>query len=331
MIDINNLNYKIAVLGPIPRDYIITYAGEVIEKYGGINHPAIALSKLLNNDSTIIPVTHVRRRDEIPIKNILSIYPNINLQHISSNADQGDVIHLRFLDLNNRIEKQFAFMNPITPDDVKDLLDCDAFVIVPVTDFEVTLDTLKFIKKHSDAIVIFDAHGPTSSLSLSGDRFSKFWVDRDCWLPYIDILKMNQHEAKCSWFKKEYNLTDLENKNALMEEELQTFAEHCLVKGIKALYITLDSRGCLVYFTNNGQVQKKLISSIKMEKVVDTTGCGDSFAAGVAFGTLVFKDYIKAAQYGNALGAQRTQGKTFDVFKSYPETERMVKKAYGDY
>ena len=47
---------------------------------------------------------------------------------------------------------------------------------------------------------------------------------------------------------------------------------------------------------------------IPVENVVDTTGCGDSFAAGMAFGYLFGRDIVKACQYGNAMGAQRCAG-----------------------
>ncbi len=40
------------------------------------------------------------------------------------------------------------------------------------------------------------------------------------------------------------------------------------------------------------------------------------------------KDYIGAARYGNALGALRTQGKTFAVFKSLEETDKIIKETY---
>ena len=33
-----------------------------------------------------------------------------------------------------------------------------------------------------------------------GDRANRLWIERDAWLPYIDILKMNLEEAGCSWF-----------------------------------------------------------------------------------------------------------------------------------
>ena len=70
------------------------------------------------------------------------------------------------------------------------------------------------------------------------------------------------------------------------------------------------------------------IKSIYMKDVVDTTGCGDSFAGGLAYGFSVYNDPVKAAQYANALGALRTQGKTFDVFKSKRDTDKMIAEYY---
>ena len=320
---------KVAVLGPIPRDRITTHNGEVIEKYGCATHTAIALSNLLAADDLVIPVTHVRKKDETAIRNIFSPYANITLSHIDSAEDQGDVINLNFVDQNKRLEKQVAFMNPIVPEDIKDILDSEVFVFVPVTDFEVPLETLKYIKENSNGIIVFDAHGPTNTLTIHGDRLMKFWVDRDRWLPYIDILKMNLEEANCSWFEKEYTLSELEGNEEIAMEKLPLFAKHCLGKGLKALYITLDSRGVMVYTLKNGVFHEELVPSIKVENVIDTTGCGDSFAGGVAFGMLKDRnDFVQAARYGNVLGAQRTQGKTFEVFKSLSETDQMIKKSY---
>jgi adenosine kinase len=71
------------------------------------------------------------------------------------------------------------------------------------------------------------------------------------------------------------------------------------------------------------------VPAVKVENVIDTTGCGDSFAGGLGFGLLQKpKDYVGAARYGNALGALRTQGKTFNVFKSLDETNQIIKSTY---
>ncbi len=321
---------KIAVLGPIPRDTITTHHGEVIEKYGCVTHTAIAISNLLGDRGTVYPVTHVRKADKGPIDELLGAYSNINTEYVYDYSDRGDVIHLTFLDQNKREEKQTAFMPPISTKDIEPLLDCDVFVCVPVTDFEVPLNTLQYIKANSEGSIVFDAHGPTTALTVHGDRVLRFWVDRDDWLPYIDVLKMNLEEASCSWFSHEYSENYLEEEHELAEEKLPEFAMHCLQHGLQSLFITLDSRGVMVYSLENGVLKQELVPSVPVDHVVDTTGCGDSFAGGVAFGLLMDdQDTIRAAQYGNAMGAQRTQGKTFDVFKSLEETNLILERVYG--
>lgn len=323
--------FNVAVLGPIPRDHITTYKGDIIEKYGCAMHTSIGLSRLLGDQGTVHAVSHLRKKDEGPVKEILSPYGNIDTSHITSDADQGDVITLKFLDQNNRLEKQTGFMNPILPEDVKDLLHCDVFVCVPITDYEIPLQTLKYIKENSKGQIIFDAHGPTNTITIMGDRILKFWIDRDQWLPYIDVLKMNLEESNCCWFDRVFR----EDIVVSLEEDdtshLREFAEHTLKHGVKSLIVTLDAKGGALFFMEEGEIMEQFIPAMSVKNVVDTTGCGDSFAGGLGFGLLETPgDYIRAAKYANALGAQRTQGKTFEVFLPREITDKMIIEHYGD-
>src|SRR4029077_5282461 len=170
-------------------------------KYGCVMYTAVALSSLLDAGDTIVPISHVRRQDEGPVKDILGSFPNIDTSGITSSADQGDVVELRYLDQNRRVERQTSFMNPVLPADVDRVLDADMFVCVPITDYEVGQPTLRHIKEHSGASVVLDAHGPTVTLTLNGERHPRVWADRDVWLPYIDILKMNLEEAGSTWLR----------------------------------------------------------------------------------------------------------------------------------
>jgi len=98
---------------------------------------------------------------------------------------------------------------------------------------------------------------------------------------------------------------------------------------VKCVYITVDSRGCMVYFEEKGKLKEEMVPAIKVNHVIDTTGCGDSFAGGIGYGLLQNpEDYLGAAQFGNALGALRTQGKTFDVFKSLAETTVIIRQGH---
>lgn len=321
--------YQIAVLGPIPRDHITSYKGQVIEKYGCITHPVVVLSKLFGEDARILPVTHIRKIDESTIKEILQVLPGVDLQYISSEADCGDVIRLRFLDQTERVKTMLAFMNPIVIDDVKNILDSDAFVFLPVTDFEIALETLKFVKEHSEGLIVFDAHGPTKTVTALGDRLSKFWIERAQWLPYIDVLKMNLKEARYCWFKKRYNtLEELEDATPLDVAELPNFARYCFRFGVQVLYITLDVSGCLVYSMEDGELREELVPAVPVDDIVDSTGCGDSFAGGLIFGLLTTNDYVKAAQFANALGAQCLQGSGFEGFESLARTQQIIAGTY---
>jgi len=139
---------------------------------------------------------------------------------------------------------------------------------------------------------------------------------------------MNLEESQCSWYDRDYtkDLESLYDENNI--SHLDEFATYILNKGVSLLYITLDSRGCAIYSKENDTVKKKIISSMKVDNVIDTTGCGDSFAGGLAYGLVYYKDPIKAAKYANILGALRTQGKGFDVFKNKEETNRILNVVY---
>jgi sugar/nucleoside kinase (ribokinase family) len=319
---------KVAVLGPIPRDQIETPAGERFHKYGCVMYTAVALSALLDAGDTVVPISHVRRQDEGPIKQILGSFANIDTSGITSTADQGDVVELRYVDQNRRVERQASFMNPVRPADLDQVLDADMFVCVPITDYEVGQPTLRHLKEHSRAPVLLDAHGPTVTLTRSGERHPRVWADQDLWLPYVDILKMNLDEAASAWLGQSAELAA--DPPRLSDDQLRDLAGHCLDRGVGAVCVTLDERGCVAFFRDGaGGVAGQFVDRIEVPHVVDTTGAGDSFAGGLAYGYLAYRDYVVACQYGNAMGAQRVTGTDLDVYLPRQETERQVLAAYG--
>lgn len=146
--------------------------------------------------------------------------------------------------------------------------------------------------------------GPTSTLARGGERHPRIWADRDVWLPYIDILKMNLEKAGSTWLGESPEMTG--DPPSLTQDELGDLARHCLDRGVGAVCVTLDERGCVVFYRqDDGELAEEVVDRIEVAQVVDTTGAGDSFAAGLGFGYLEYHDYVVACQYGNAMGAQR--------------------------
>ena len=319
---------KVAVLGPIPRDHVTTHRGDVLEKYGCALYTTIALSALVGPNGVVVPIVNTGEQDVEAIREILGAYDNVDLTGIRAVGDRSSVIELRFVDQNNRLERQTGFMAPITPADVEFALDADAFVCVPVTDYEVTLSTLEYIKRNSDGIVLLDGHGPTTSLSIGGERVRRLWLDIDEWLPSIDVLKMNLEEAGCSALPGPGD--DRQPGDAIPVEQIREFAAYVLAHGLKAVSVTLDESGCVAYtLDDDGEVVEHTVGRVPIDHVVDTTGCGDSFAAGMGFGYLLDGDILTACRYGNAMGAQRAAATALDGYLSYEETTRQLEAAYG--
>ena len=72
-----------------------------------------------------------------------------------------------------------------------------------------------------------------------------------------------------------------------------------LAKLVKGLIVTKGSQGSVIY-CDRQQIE---IPSVEADKVVDPTGCGDAFRAGLLYGIANGMDWQSAGQLGALMGA----------------------------
>jgi adenosine kinase len=72
-----------------------------------------------------------------------------------------------------------------------------------------------------------------------------------------------------------------------------------LAKLVKAFVVTLGAQGALVYVGT----ESIEIPSVKAEKIVDPTGCGDAFRAGLLYGIAQGMDWHTTGRLASLLGA----------------------------
>ena len=72
-----------------------------------------------------------------------------------------------------------------------------------------------------------------------------------------------------------------------------------LAKSVKGLIVTRGAQGSVIY-ANGQQVE---VPSVKPEKLVDPTGCGDAYRAGLLYGITHDMDWRSTGQLGSLLGA----------------------------
>ena len=104
---------------------------------------------------------------------------------------------------------------------------------------------------------------------------------------YVDIVFANEEEAAA--------FTDINEDYSAMAIEL---AEHCEIAAVK-----VGAHGS--YIAHGGSVEK--IEPVPAERVIDTTGAGDLWAAGFLFGWTQDRPLPECAKIGSILGAAVVQ------------------------
>ncbi|HZN27115.1 MAG TPA: carbohydrate kinase family protein [Burkholderiales bacterium] len=74
-----------------------------------------------------------------------------------------------------------------------------------------------------------------------------------------------------------------------------------LAKLVQAFVVTLGARGAVVY-TERGQID---IPSVKAAAIVDPTGCGDAFRAGLLYGLAAGMDWPTTGRLASLLGSMK--------------------------
>jgi adenosine kinase len=86
---------------------------------------------------------------------------------------------------------------------------------------------------------------------------------------------------------------------AQMLQERTGKSIEALAKLAKAFVVTLGARGSIVY-TERGQLE---IPGVKAEAIVDPTGCGDAFRAGLLYGLASDMDWATTGRLASLMGA----------------------------
>jgi pseudouridine kinase len=100
----------------------------------------------------------------------------------------------------------------------------------------------------------------------------------------IDYLKLNSLEL------------DILTKSTTIEEQLKEMSD----AGVRALIVT-NKEEDIVFYKNKTVYKTKVL---KTDNIVSTSGCGDAFISGVAYGVINHKTDHQSLEYGKQLAQQ---------------------------
>ena len=160
---------------------------------------------------------------------------------------------------DNRTHRVLAKADPFTVEELKNE-EARIFHLGSLLSDDFSLDVVKLLS--GKGILAVDAQGYLRE--VRGQKvFPVDWKDKREALKYIDILKVNEHEAEVLTGYKDA-------KQAALQ-----LAEW----GVKEVLLTLGSLGSLIYA--EGVFHQ--IPAYPPKEVVDATGCGDTYAMGYLY------------------------------------------------
>lgn len=182
------------------------------------------------------------------------------------------------------------------------ILDENGEMVSAVVDISIAeLFTEEFVDSKADLIknaeyVIVDADNPaiTEYIAKNFSKYTNIILDPVSaakalsvkhLLPYLHTLKPNRYEAEMLCGFK------LDSEDAIREA-----GRYFISEGVKKVFISLDSDG-IYYYDGESEGTVRTINP----KVVNVTGAGDAFVAGIGYGYMNEKNMKETVKFANTM------------------------------
>lgn len=178
---------------------------------------------------------------------------------------------------NNRTQRVLAKADPFTLDEVKDL-DAKYYHLGTLLNDDFSPEVVKYLSGKGK--VSIDVQGYLRE--VRGEQVYPIdWADKMDVLRYTDILKLNEHEMEVVTGK-----TDVREVAKLIASW-----------GVKEVVLTLGSEGSVIYA--DGEFYE--IPAYQPSRLVDATGCGDTYSAGYLWCRSQGESYAEAGKFAAAM------------------------------
>lgn len=283
----------ITAIGHITRDTLIFPHQEwhIVQSLGGILYTVSALAYLI--DEKIRPVCNVGEDVFEQVVDSLKGIPNMDL--VGLRRAKGNHFHC-YIMYGSEYGTQYdeGPEVPISFNQVRPFLGDSRFVLVSfMTGYDMAFATMKRIKDVAQCPVYLDYHILSLQRDQLGNRYlrrRKNWLD---WCSLCDHLQMNQFEAE-----------SLSNFRMESERDILRFSAPILERGVSSVVVTMGGKGALVCWKDKLSGPKtSTIEAIQVPRVIDTTGCGDVFAAGFIVHFLKTNRILESYEFANRLAA----------------------------
>ncbi len=313
---------KIGLLGTFMHDQIKTVGGETFESLGGTLYNLTALAVTLGGEGIVRPFTYLSWDHLQALKSgLFSRFNCIDDSALRVNATGTDSNILVYVTASSRKERMSIVTPPFDPEFINPVADCDAALVNFITGQEMDMETFRHLRRLVKGPIYFDVHNlgkqRKDGVPVPGHRFPG-WPD---WIRHVDMVQANEWEAE--------RLLDVHpTKESDYREAAARFLE---VEGPSVAVLTLGGEGCaMAWREQHGEKRFVRIPAMEHLRIVDTTGCGDSFSSGFLVEYLRTRDPLRSALFAATLSGMNCMVKGLDGLAQITGVREMMHQEYGE-
>ncbi|MCY7360948.1 MAG: carbohydrate kinase family protein, partial [Ignavibacteria bacterium] len=252
-------------------------------------------------------VTPVMNLGEDEFENVIKIfkkYPKIKTDGINKVSHPTRKVNLHYnlynTDKKARTEKSSEPTYTLDYSQCESFLKTsDAILVNMISGIDITIETLKNIRKNFNGYIHIDIHNIVMDTKEDGSRVHKNVDDWSEWCCNSDTLQMNEFEIASLTKEKlsEYKIAEeiLYNNNYNVKGIIVTRGK----MGVTGFVKKEKSFGNEKFY----DLDRIDIASIENPHFADFTGCGDVFASSFTIDYSVNKDFVKSMRYANRMAS----------------------------
>ena len=213
------------------------------------------------------------------------------------------------LNSNQRTQRVLAKAAPFTIEEMEPLV-AEVFHLGSLLADDFSPEIVKFLAQKG--CISIDVQGYLRE--VRGEKvYAVDWKDMDAVLPYVDIVKLNEHEM--------YAIMHT-NDPKIVAEKLASY-------GVREVIITLGSYGSLIYANKTCYE----IPAYTPQKIVDATGCGDTYSTGYLYMRSQGATFQEAGRFASAMCTLKLEhngpfeGSLKDIKTLIKNTDRLSQSA----
>lgn len=276
---------RIGIIGLINHDTIALAGGREHRDLGGILYNTIVLADLVGEGDRLYPVSRIGADCHEEMRAVLGPRSAVDTSGIALAPEGTSRNHIRYDASMEKVERLTNHIGPISLEQIEPYLDLDALLVNFIVGDDVSLETMRAVRDRASGLLYLDVHNLCLGIDAEGYRLRRAPEDWQRWIEMFDVVQMNEVEACLLAGGK-------------LEEagDFIAFGESILSLGPSVFIATRGDLGSVTVYREDNEASAIVTPPEAPAEMVDTTGCGDAFAAGFLVGYLRGRDPAAATR-----------------------------------